>query len=45
MIWITFLAGILHGSLSLECKCALILDCLQSFLTVGLYTVIDRSFE
>ena len=29
MIWITFLTGILDGSLSLECKCPLIFDCLQ----------------
>ena len=45
MIWITFLTGILDGSLSLECKCPLIFDCLQIFLVVSLYTVIDRSFE
>ena len=46
MVWITFLTGILDGSLSLElCMCPLIFDCLQSFLTVSLYTVIEGSFE
>ena len=45
MIWITFLMGILDSSLSLRCKCQLIFDCLQSFLTVSLYTVIEASLE
>ena len=42
---ITFLTRIFDGSLSLSCKCRSLFDCLQSFLTVILYTVIEASLE
>ena len=35
----------LEAALSLRCKCRSIFDCLQSFLTVSLYTVLEASLE